>query len=300
PEPILSLEQVKGDLATEDKWILSRLNQTTEKVRSSIENYQFADAAETIYHFFWTEFCDWYIEFCKLRLTDENPRPNHEAARTVLVELLDTCMRLLHPFCPFISEEIWQNLPQRAERWDEKDVKFCAVAPFPEADPRLTNPEAEAEIKLLQNVISMIRNARQESNLPAQKKVPAVILVTQQKHSDFFEQQKQAIIKLALLESLQIETKGKYTIPKLAAVNADAFLEIILPLEGILDVAAEKNRLTKELEKVEKEATSLRNRLNNQGFMAKAPDDVVQQHQKQLKELEQKHSLLINSIARFK
>ncbi len=291
-EPVLSLSEVKADLEVEDRWILSRLQKAIQTVETGIEKYQFSEAAECIYHFFWSEFCDWYIEFAKLRLNPESHPQKREAARTVLVELLDTSMRLFHPFCPFISEEIWQKLPRKASG-------FCAVAPFPKADISLIDFVAEKKLRLIQNVIVMIRNARQESNLPAQKKLPAVILASAQEHLLLLQSFSAAISKLALLESLRIEPREGFTVPKLAAVNADAFFEVVLPLEGVIDLGSEQKRLEKELEKVEKEANSLSARLGNAGFVAKAPADVILQYQKQLDELQEKQTRLQKAIGRI-
>jgi valyl-tRNA synthetase len=298
-EPVLPLAQVQNDLTLEDKWILSRLQRAVSTVDEGLQKYQFSEAAETIYHFFWSEFCDWYIEFAKLRLDENAPAASRQAARSVLVELLDTSMRLLHPFCPFISEEIWQKLPTTAQRWTSKGVAFCASAPFPKADKNLTSDQAERDMQMVQSIVIMARNARQESNLPAQKKLPAIVLVNNPEHSALVNQFSAAISRLAALESLQIHTQGEYAVPRLAAVNSDAFFEVILPLEGLLDVDAEMKRLQKDYEKAEKESTGLSGRLGNAGFVAKAPPEVIEQHKKQLEELEQKLTRLKQSMARL-
>lgn len=291
-EPVLALSEVKADLDVEDRWILSRLQKTIQAVETGIEKYQFSEAAERIYHFFWSEFCDWYIEFAKLRLDPESHPKKREAARSVLVELLDTSMRLLHPFCPFISEEIWQKLPR-------KTAGFCAVAPFPKADSNLIDERAEEALSLIQSVIGMIRNARQESNLPAQKKLPAIVLASNPEHLLLLQSFSAAISRLALLESLRIESREGFTVPKLAAINANAFFEVVLLLESVINLGSEQKRLEKELEKVQKEAASLSARLGNVGFVAKAPAEVILQYQKQLDELREKQTRLQKAIGRI-
>jgi valyl-tRNA synthetase len=280
-ESVFSFSEIKANLEIEDRWILSRLQKTIQAVETGIEKYQFSEAAERIYQFFWSEFCDWYIEFAKLRLNPESDPQKREAARTVLVELLDTSMRLLHPFCPFISEEIWQKLPHKA-------AGFCAVSPFPKADSNLIDADAEKSLNLVQSVIGMIRNTRQESNLPAQKKIPAILLTSNSEHLLLLQSFSTAITRIALLDSLRIEPREGFVLPKLAAVNADAFFEIILPLEGVFDLGNEKKRLEKGLEKIKKEAVLLNIRLDDASFVAKAPAEVILQHQKQLEELQQK------------
>lgn len=286
--PVLPFDDVKNNLAIEDRWILSRLSKTSSLVRKCLNEYQFTEAAEAVYRFFWTEFCDWYIELVKLRLDPENPS---QTARTVLVEVLDVSMRLLHPFCPFISEEIWQRLPIKRE------VDFCAIAPFPNLD--LVDDQAEQSISSLQEIIVMMRNARQESNLPAQKKLPAVILLNDLSVIKELQNFSSAIIRLANLVSLNIAQRGQFEIPKLSAINANANFEIALLFEGTIDLDAERQRVQKELDRVQQEIASLSARLSNDGFIAKAPAEIVAAQKKHLAGLFEKETKLTESLNRI-
>lgn len=283
-EPVLPVDHVRENLKLEDKYILSRLNQVISQIDKSLSNYEFSAASETLYQFFWTEFCDWYIELAKLRIESQE-------VRSVLVELLSTSTRLLHPFCPFVTEEIWANLPNHQG--------YCSFAEFPKSDASYIDLAAEQEFKKLQQIISMIRNARQESNLPAQKKLPAIILAETQSELDFIAGYQEAITRLALLESVEFKLRSDYVIPKFSAINSNSVYDTVLPLEGLLDLDSEKSRLSKELEKLAKELQSLDQRLGNPGFVAKAPPDVLEQYRAQQAELSQKQARIENSLGRL-
>ncbi|MEI6789689.1 MAG: valine--tRNA ligase [Myxococcaceae bacterium] len=282
PDPILSLEEVRTDLKLEDKYILSRLNQVITQIDSNLSNYEFSTASETLYQFFWTEFCDWYIELAKIRIETQ-------AVRSVLVELLSNSVRLLHPFCPFVTEEIWHNLPGQEG--------YCSFSEFPKSDSSYIDLNAEQDFKKLQQIIVMIRNARQESNLPAQKKLPVIILAESQTDLDFVIKHQDAISRLALLESVEFKLRADFKIPACSAINSNSIYDTVLLLEGILDPNIEKQRLSKELEKTIKELTGLEQRLNNPGFVAKAPPEVLEQHKQQLTELSQKKAQIIKSLS---
>lgn len=284
-EPVLPLEQVRANLKLEDKYILSRLNQVISQIDKNISQYEFSAASDTLYQFFWTEFCDWYIELAKLRIETQE-------VRSVLIELLSASTRLLHPFCPFVTEEIWQNLPGH--------TGYCSFAEFPKTNASYIDMSAEQEFKKLQQIITMIRNARQESNLPAQKKLPAIILAESKTELDFIKTYQEAILRLALLESVEFKLRSEYQIPKFAAINSNSNYDTVLPLEGLLDLGAEKQRLTKELEKISKELSGLEQRLGNPGFVAKAPPDVLEQYRAQQLELASKKARVENSLDRIR
>lgn len=282
--PVLSLGEVSGGLKLEDRYILSRLNQVIAQIDKNLSNYEFSAASDALYQFFWTEFCDWYIELAKLRIEEE-------AVRTVLVELLSASTRLLHPFCPFVTEEIWESLP--------KHSGHCSFAEFPKSDNSLIDLQVEQEFKQLQQVISMIRNARQESNLPMQKKLNAVILANHEKELSFIQNYTEAITRLAFLESVDFKLRSEYQAPKFSATNSNSIYEVVLPLEGLLDLDSEQQRLSKELEKITQELSSLEQRLSSAGFVSKAPPEVLDQHKQQAAELREKKSRIENNLNRL-
>jgi len=272
-DAVPSVVDVKRDLSLPDRWILSRLQAVTEKTTRAIETYRFDEAANGIYQFFWTEFCDWYIELAKTALQDDAPKERRRATVATLVHVLDTSMRLVHPLAPFQSEEIWQKLPARDTRWP--NVKFCAVAPYPERDASLVDEEAERHVDAMMRAVSMMRNARQESGLSPQTKVPATVLVDDVAIRTSLSSLAAEMRRLSSTERIDIRAKDGFEPPRLSAMNADRGIEIVIPLAGLIDVEAEKVRLAKEIEKSKKERDGVQKRLESPGFTEKAPPEVV-------------------------
>ena len=297
--PVAELHEVKAHLSLADRWILSQLQEAIEQANRGMTNYRFDEVANTIYHFFWNDFCDWYIELSKTALGDDAQPDQKRATASVLVHVLDESMRLLHPICPFQSEEIWQKLPGRDARWGAAQIAYCAQAPYPQRDESLVDDEAKTQMQWVQNAITLIRNTRQESGLPAQKKVPAHLLVSDGAVRSVFESLKTEIHRLALLTELHIDDPAHFATPKYAATNASENFDLVIPLEGLIDLDAERKRLQKEIEKVQKEATGLSKRLGNEKFVAQAPPEVVAQAKQQHQQLEEKRSRLEASLARL-
>lgn len=295
--PLSPLEDVKQDLSLGDRWILARLQQATTKMSDAIDNYRFDDAANTLYQFFWTEFCDWYIELSKNALDEEQGHPAREAARATLVHVLDTSMRLLHPLCPFQSEEIWNRLPGRQDRWPEE--MFCATAPWPTHDEALDDKEATRDIGYVMDAISLARNARQESGISPQQRVPVIAITDDDNARQVLLALEKQMNRLGLFESLKVAKRGEVEIPRLSASNAKGALEIVVPLEGLIDVEAEKKRLAKERQKTEKEHTGIEKRISNPKFRDKAPPEVVTEAEGQLKDLAYKLSRIDAALERL-
>ncbi len=209
--------------------------------------------------------------------------PAREATRATLVHVLDASMRLLHPICPFQSEEIWQRLPGRGDRWD-KDM-FCATAPWPQVDVELQDADAERDIGYVMDAISLARNARQESGISPQQRVPVIAITDDKNARDVLTALEPQMKRLGLFASLQVRSRADAEIPRLSASNAKGELEIAVPLEGLIDVDAEKARLSKEQQRTEKERNSLEKRINNPKFRDKAPPEVVAKGEGDLKDL---------------
>ncbi len=272
------LSETKADLALADRWILSRLQAASERVAAGIEGYRFDEAANGIYQFFWNEFCDWYIELVKESLADSAPEARREAARSVLIEVLDASMRILHPICPFQSEEIWQRLPGREDRWgsvDGKRVDFCATAPFPVADAQWRDEDAEREFDFIVRVVTRLRNLRLENNLPTNQRIPAVIISESESIRQSVTDLSDAIRRLARLDSLEVHAGADYAIPQQAAVATDPDLIVVLPLEGLIDLDAERSRLNKELATTRKLLEGFEKKLGNPNYVDRAPANVV-------------------------
>lgn len=282
--------EVKEKLSLADRFILSCLNRTIASVDASITDYRFSEAAEQIYHFFWNEYCDKYIEIAKVSFKNDSPEQKSVTA-SVLIHLLDASMRMLHPFCPFISEEIWQNLPTR-ESYKEHGVNFCAEASFPAPD-KLDDEHAEAAINLIFSISSMIKNGRQSSNLPVSLAVPVVLFAKDERIKELIINYQDLITHMAKTSSITVFVRGEQEIKELSVINSSADADAVILLKGLIDVDKELARLNQTLEKITKQKDSLEKRLSNQAFVANAPKEVVDTHHKELADLIEKEAQLI-------
>jgi len=259
----------------EDRWILSRFNRVTQDVNAALEAYRFHEAANRIYDFFWGEFCDWYIELIKPRLMAEG-----EGAAIVcsnLVQLFDASLRLLHPVMPFISEEIWQTIYE-----GKPPTKSIALAPFPQADEAQINLQAETGMAVLQDLIVSVRNLRAELKIEPKQKAAVEVFAHDADIRRLIEENRGALERLANVGQL---TFVESSLSKLAGARSTARFDVHVIYERKIDVAAECERLKKELEKIEKGISSSGRQLGNEQFLAKAPTAVVENLRKQREEL---------------
>jgi valyl-tRNA synthetase len=263
-----------------DRWILSRLNATTQEVNQALEGFRFNDAALTVYKFIWNEYCDWYIEFTKSRLTKEGPEK--KAAQNVLLHVLEAALKLLHPFMPFITEEIWQKLP--------KEGDSIMVSAFPEFKAENTDRKVEKDMGKVMEVITGVRNIRGEMNLNPGLKLNALIktdhadlAVTLKEHANF-------IRELARVDQITIGPDVEKT--KLSASSVLGEMDLIIPLEGMMDFGEEKNRIEKELKKIQKDLIFLDKKLSNPNFVKKAPAEVIEKDEKRKTSLSEKQAKL--------
>jgi valyl-tRNA synthetase len=277
-------------LSLADRWILSRLNTCVGGVQQALTAYNFAEAASLLYQFLWREFCDWYIELSKGSLygTDEQAR---EATRAVLVFCLDRVMRLMHPFMPFITEEIWQKLPM------QRPVESICLAEYPVGDRRLADAEAEAEMQPIIDAIEGIRSIRGESNLAPSLKLEASVQSAEAAVRDTLTRWRAYVMPLAGLSSLSITDLGPK--PPQAAADIRANMEIYVPLAGIVDLAEERERLRKEIERAEKEMASIEGRLSRPDFVARAPADVVAKDKARVDELRSRIAKVNDNLRRI-
>ena len=274
------------NLSLPDKWILSRLQQVTADITATLDSYRFNEAASAIYNFVWHEFCDWYLEAIKPVLYDEEGQDTLEATRAVLWRVLRDTLVLLHPFIPFVTEEIWHHMPGT-------DGSIMKAAHPADAAESFQNRESEAEMALLMEVITAIRNVRGEINI-----APSLALQVQVQSEDNQTRQilanhQDLIINLARLSSLAIENIGQR--PKSSATAVVSKASIFVSLEGIIDFAKETNRLEKEIKKLTAELTTVAKKLGNEGFLSKAPADVIEKvRQKQSALLEKQQKIQAN------
>ena len=277
-------------LTLADRWILARLNRAVAATEKSLEEYAFADAANALYQFVWGELCDWYIELSKPALYGDD-EVTKNAAREVLVYSLDIVLRLLHPFMPFVTEEIWQKLPI------DREAQFLMLAQFPEVEIGLEDAEAEAEMAPVVAAIEGLRNIRGESNLSPAAKVPAQIQAADAKTRALLEKWQHYLIPLAGLSQVEIRAPGPK--PSQAAAFVGAGMEIFVPLAGLMDLGEERSRLQKEIQRVDVDLSGILRKLENPNFVAKAPPDVVVKDRARVAELELRRSKLEDNLSRI-
>ena len=258
-----------------DKWILSRLQDTVKDVTGLLERFELGEAGRAIYDFIWSEVCDWYIEIAKPRLYNKEAAAERATAQHVLATVLVSAMKLLHPYMPFITEEIYQCLPHEAES--------IMISKWPVADENLIDPEAERGMNAIMDSIKAIRNMRAEVNANPGKKIPAIMLVSEDlrevvAHNDSY------IKLLGGIDNLELRPlNGEKPENAMAAVVTG--IEVYLPLAGLIDVEKEIQRLSKELAAMEKDLQRAGGKLNNAGFLAKAPEDVIAKERAKYEEL---------------
>jgi valyl-tRNA synthetase len=254
----------------EDRWILSRFNRAAADVNESLRGYRFDEAANRIYDFFWAEFCDWYLELIKSRLNFEEGADTAAArvACSNLVNLFEGSLRLLHPVMPFITEEIWHAM------YDSKPpLKSIALAAYPAANEKQIDLGAETDMAILQDLIVTVRNLRAELKVEPKVKVPVEVFVHEAAIRAMLEQNLAAIERLANVEKVTFVEKSLEKVP---GARSTSRFDVHVIYEKKIDVAAERERLTKELEKIEKETANGQRQLSNEQFLAKAPAKVVE------------------------
>lgn len=258
-----------------DKWILSRLQDTVKDVTGLLERFELGEAGRAIYDFIWSEVCDWYIEIAKPRLYNKEAAAERATAQHVLATVLVSAMKLLHPYMPFITEEIYQCLPHEAES--------IMISKWPVADESLVDPEAERGMNAIMDSIKAIRNMRAEVNANPGKKIPAIMLVSEDLR-EVVANNDSYIKLLGGIDNLELRPlNGEKPENAMAAVVTG--IEVYLPLAGLIDVEKETQRLSKELAAMEKDLQRAGGKLNNAGFLAKAPEDVISKERAKYEEL---------------
>ncbi|HVL82168.1 MAG TPA: valine--tRNA ligase [Actinomycetota bacterium] len=265
----------EGELDLGERWILSRLAQTQAAVDGALDAFETAEAARTLHQFVWSEFCDWYVEMSKLALADPARAP---AARWVLHHVLERTLRLLHPVMPFVTEEIWQRLPR-----EDGSVPSIMLAPWPGVEGAL-DAEAEEAMSLMQDVIVEIRRFRHEHSIPPRARMEAVA-VAPQPAAGLLDKHRGWVESLAWLEALRVD--GPMPGPGWSRIVAGP-AEVWLPLAAVGDVEAERARLHKAIDEAEAKAERSRAKLADDGFVTRAPAEVVQRVREQLSELEER------------
>jgi valyl-tRNA synthetase len=267
-------------LALPDRWIISRLNRLVQSVTELMDAYQYGEAGRQIYDFLWGEYADWYIEIAKIRLYGADPRAQ-ATVRRVLVYVLDRTLRLLHPYMPFVTEAAWQHVPHVGDS--------LMINSWPTSGK--LDDEAEADMQVIMEAVRAIRNARAEFNVEPARRIVAYIAGGEK--YDLFVAQRDVLAELARLDAENLKVaRSLLERPERALTLVVGGIEIYLPLAGMVDLEAERLRLQKELARVENGIGRSQNMLNNQGFVAKAPAEIVQKEREKLISLEREADTL--------
>ena len=268
-----------SDYTLADKWILSRYNQTVSDVTRNLERFELGEAGRAIYEFIWNEFCDWYIELSKARLYNKEDSRARQTAQSVLCYVLENTLKLLHPFMPFITEEIWQHIPHKGDS--------IIVASWPVEQTTLTDKKAELNMEIVMETIKAIRNMRAEVNVAPGRKSEAILQLASAELVQLFELNASYVKTLAAVEPLNVSLTTPEK-PENAMAAVVSGVEIYMPLKGLIDVDKETARLNKELLTLDKELARVSGKLSNEGFVAKAPPDVIEKEKAKQQEFEEK------------
>jgi len=276
-----------------DRWVISRLNKTAKALNRALETYQFHEAVQLLYHFFWDDFCDWYIELRK----DEITSGDVEASSRILT-ILEQSLRMLHPFMPYLTEELWQKLPGVSAAMHNSPYKkgeaTIMLTDFPVGDDALIDEDAENQINSVIELISKVRNIRSEMNIKPSEKV-LLHVAANGDLVEVFSANEAQILKLARVENMVLS--DKLDVPK---ASAKAVLtgggEIAVPLEGLIDFDKERERLQNQVAKLDVELQRLNGQLSNQNFVERAPAEKVQELRERSSELEEQIETLTNNL----
>jgi valyl-tRNA synthetase len=278
-------------LAEGDMWILHRLNVTIRETKQALEDYRFNEAAMGLYQFSWSEFCDWYLELSKKELYG-NDVTRKATVRYVLWHVLEHLLRLLHPFMPFITEEIWQALP------GTKMAPSIMLAPYPEPCHYREHPEAAVNMEKVMAVISCIRNIRGEMEVPPSREIAVILSCGSIESALLMKHNEGAIASLARIADLAIGQDLEK--PEDASIQVAGDVQIYVPLKGIVNVEEEERRLGKEIARIDKDIDFLAKKLENPSFVERAPADVVAKEQDKLTEFSDKRRLLEESLVKLR
>jgi valyl-tRNA synthetase len=285
------------DLRLPDRWIMSRLQRTIKEVDDALEDYKLNEAAQGIYRFIWGEFCDWYIEMAKGPLYAEGDEPEvatrKRMTQGVLATVLETALRLLHPLMPFITEEIWQQLPRATGT-----PASIMITTFARADQRYLDEDAEHAMDVLQKIIKAVREIRADYNVPPSAPVDVIVHATEDFTRTILSGYTKFVMDLAKAREVTVRKEGE--VPKLSASTLVDEAEVFVPLAGLIDVAVELPRLEKDLKKAIAEVETVGKKLDNPNFAQRAPAEVVEETKQRLEDGKARVAKLGQMIERLK
>jgi valyl-tRNA synthetase len=270
-------------LEVADRWILSRLQGVIAATRRALDEYRFNDAASELYQFFWHEFCDWYLEITKLRVA--GPEPERLNAQVVLWQVFETSLRLMHPFIPFLTEELWQQLPHQGDT--------IVKAPYPEVTQAWVDSDAEQQMAFVMEVISALRNIRSAFKIPNLTRLQPHIKASVAQ-AKMLEQYQTYIVSLANISEMVIDQD--MVRPAMSATAVLEQMEIYVPLAGLIDVELERTRLRRDLKKIEDDVVKLEVKLARRDFLDKAPEEIIEKEQAKYQGLRERAGKLVEAL----
>ncbi|MEB7437417.1 valine--tRNA ligase [Mammaliicoccus sciuri] len=280
---------LSGEKSVADEWILTRLNETIANVTDLSDKYEFGEVGRVLYNFIWDEFCDWYIEMSKIPMNGED-EAKKQMTRSVLAYTLDQTMRMLHPLMPFVTEHIWQALPHEGET--------IIQASWPEVRPELSNENSKVSMQLLVEIIKSVRQARREVNTPMSKEVAIHIEAKDEKVKKQLLDNKDYLMRFCNPSELVIDTK--VDIPEKAMTEVVFGATVVLPLEGLIDMDKEIERLEQELQKWQKELDRVNKKLSNEKFVANAPEKIINEEKDKKVNYQEKYDGVLARIEQLK
>jgi len=284
------IEKDKLKMSLVDKWIISKLNKTIKKSTECLNEFKYGEAAKIIYEFSWNEFCDWYIEFSKPKLYQEKDTIERRTSQYILWFVLENTLRLLHPFMPFVTEEIWQKLPHKGES--------IMVSPWPKYKEEYENKDAENKMEKIMSIIKTIRNIKSDMNIPYSKEIDLYLNVNEKDKLKLIEENIYYIETMIKTKSLKVGTGIKK--PEYSATGVLEGIEIFIPLKDIINVSEEITRLEKKLNKINNELNLIFKKINNKDFLSRAPEDIVKKERDKADDLRDIKERLENNLKSFK
>ncbi len=287
------------ELTLADRWIISALQRTETEVTRQLDQFRFDLAAQALYEFIWNQYCDWYLELSKPVLWDENaPAERQRGTRRTLVRVLETALRLAHPFMPFITEEIWQRIAPMAGRIQGGESgATIMLQPWPQADDSRLDETAEQDIEWLKGLILGVRNIRGEMNVAPGKELELLLRNAGAEDRRRLQENETFLKKLAKLSSITLLEAGDEA--PLSATALVGELEVLVPMAGLIDKTAELARLDKEIQRLEGEVKRIGGKLSNAGFVDKAPPAVIDKERGKLADAEKALTQLSEQRARI-
>ncbi|HHT9151969.1 MAG TPA: class I tRNA ligase family protein, partial [Candidatus Hypogeohydataceae bacterium YC40] len=280
-------------MAFEDRWILSRLSNAVTSTTEALEHFKFNEALQTVYDFFWHDLCDWYLEIIKPRLYEPENQADKKSALSTLFNVFHNTLRLLHPFAPFLTEEIWSSVSKKGTILLEENL---IIAKWPEAGPK--DLEIEKTMELLQELVKAVRNIRRNFNIPDRQSLKAIISSPGVSEAESLKNFSNFLKQRAYLEELAIGLN--LVRPDSSASAVVGAFQLFIPLAGIIDVEAEKIRQDKQLHQLEEYLQKVKKKLSSKNFLEKAPPEVVEKEQTKEKELDEQIRRLRLVLAELK